>query len=243
MTNLFDLIRTAQGGAAFDNLAQAFGLSTEDTRKAVAALVPAFAMGLQRSAASPEAMDALVRMMATGAFSGAYTDPKTAFSKRSRDTGADALATMFGSPDYVARVSEQAAALSGVAGEATGKMLPILASTLMDGMAMMGARMNASGGVGGGGGRDAPTPEVTRSRATKPADMPAANPWEAMFAAMMGAPPKPEPEPEPDPPSDPQAAAEAAFDAYRKMIDAGREMQDAQIAMMRSMMEGFFGRR
>ncbi|MGP9820248.1 DUF937 domain-containing protein [Salinarimonas sp. NSM] len=232
MTNLFDLIRTAQGGAAFDNLAKAFGLSTEDTRKAVAALVPAFAMGLQRSAASPESMDALVRMMATGAFSGAWSDPKTAFSQRSRDTGADALATMFGSPDYVTRVSEQAAALSGVAGEATGKMLPILASTLMDGMAMMGAQLNAAGG-----GADRPRPSA------KPAPAPAANPWEDMFATMMGAPPKPEPEPEPDPPSDPQAAAEAAFDAYRKLIDAGREMQDAQIAMMRAMMEGFWGKR
>ncbi|WP_029030486.1 DUF937 domain-containing protein [Salinarimonas rosea] len=233
MTNLFDLMRTAQGGAAFDNLSKAFGLSTEETQKAVAALVPAFAMGLQRSAARPEAMDALVRMMAGGAFAGAWADPKTAFSQRSRDTGADALTTMFGSPDYVKRVSEQAAALSGVAGEATGKMLPILASTLMDGMAMMGAQMNAAGG-----GAAKPRPEP----APPP---PSGNPWEDMFASMMGAPPKPAPEPEPEPelPGDPQAAAEAAFDAWRKMIDAGREMQDAQIAMMRAMMEGVWGKR
>ncbi|MGJ3263885.1 MAG: DUF937 domain-containing protein [Salinarimonas sp.] len=230
MTNLFDLMRTAQGGAAFDNFANAFGLSLEETQKAVAALVPAFAMGLQRSAATPEAMDALVRMMASGAFAGAYTDPKTAFSQRSRDTGADALTKMFGSPDYVQRVSEQAAALSGVAGEATGRMLPILASTLMDGMAQMGAQMNAAG--------------AAAKPAAKPTAPPASNPWEDMFASMMGAPPKPAPEPEPTPaPGDPQAAAEAAFDAYRKLIDAGREMQDAQIAMMRMMMEGFWGKR
>ena len=232
MTNLFDLMRQAQGGAAFDNFSKAFGLSLEETQKAVAALVPAFAMGLQRSAATPEAMDALVRMMATGAFAGAYTDPKAAFSQRSRETGADALAKMFGSPDYVRRISEQAAALSGVAGEAMGKMLPILASTLMDGMAQMGAQMNAAGAGA--------KPAQAKPAQAKPA---AGNPWEDMFATMMGAPPKPEPEPEPAPPGDPQAAAEAAFDAYKKMIDAGREMQDAQIAMMRAMMEGFWGRK
>lgn len=227
MTNLFDLMRQAQGGAAFDNFSKAFGLSLDDTRKAVAALVPAFAMGLQRSAATPEAMDGLVRMMATGAFAGAYTDPKAAFSQRSHDTGADALTKMFGSPDYVKRISDQAAALAGVAGEATGKMLPILASTLMDGMAQMGAQMNAAGA------------------SAKPAPQPAppSNPWEDMFASMMGAPPRPEPEPEPAPPADAQAAAAVAFDAYKKMIDAGREMQDAQVAMMKAMVEGFWGKR
>lgn len=231
MTNLFDLMRQAQGGAAFDNFSKAFGLSLDETQKAVAALVPAFAMGLQRSAATPDAMEALVRMMATGAFAGAYTDPTAAFSQRSRDTGADALTKMFGSPDYVKRISDQAAALAGVAGEATGKMLPILASTLMDGMAQMGAQMNAAGG---------PKPAAAKPAAPPPGS---ANPWEDMFASMMGAPPKPEPEPEPAPPADAQAAAEIAFDAYRKMIDAGREMQDAQIAMMKAMMEGFFGRK
>lgn len=233
MTNLFDLLRQAQGGSAFENFSKTFGLSLDETQKAVAALVPAFAMGLQRSAAQPEAMEALVRMMAQGAFAGAWQDPKAAFSPKARETGEDALATMFGSPAYVARIAEQAAALSGVAGEATGKMLPILATTLMDGMAQMSARANAANAA---------------TERPKPAGKPAAtgaNPWEDVFATMMGAPPKPEPEPEPepDPHADAQAAAEGAFEAMRKMIDAGREMQDAQIAMMKAMMEGFWGRK
>lgn len=234
MTNLFDLLRQAQGGSAFDNISQAFGLSIEETQKAVAALVPAFAMGLQRSAAQPETMDALVRMMAQGAFAGAFQDPKTAFSPRAAETGRDALATMFGSPDYVKRVADQAATLSGVAGEATGRMLPILTSMLMDGMARMGAAANAAGGAG-----DRPQP--TRKAEAKPAE----NPWEDMFATMMGAPPKPQPEPEPDPSPDDAAkdAAENAFAAMQKMIDAGREMQDAQMAMVKAMMEGFWGKR
>ena len=221
-------MRQAQGGAAFDNFSKAFGLSLEETQKAVAALVPAFAMGLQRSAATPEAMEALVRMMATGAFRRRLYRPEgRLLATLARHGRGRAHQKMFGSPDYVRQVSDQAAALAGVAGEATGKMLPILASTLMDGMARMGAQMNAAGA------------------GAKPAAQPAppSNPWEDMFASMMGAPPKPEPEPEPAPPADAQAAAEVAFDAYRKMIDAGREMQDAQIAMMKAMMEGFWGRK
>ncbi|WP_349370370.1 DUF937 domain-containing protein [Salinarimonas sp.] len=232
MTNLFDMMRQAQGGAAFENVSKAFGLSLEETQKAVAALVPAFAMGLQRSAAHPETMDALARLMATGAFAGAYTDPKAAFSPRSRETGESALAALFGSPDYARRVADQAAALSGVAGEATGRMLPILTAMLMDGM----ARMGAAGGQGGGQAA-APKPKAA-SGATE-------NPWEEIFSTMMGAPPRPEPEPET--PQDPQAAAQAAseeaFLAMRKMIDAGREMQDAQMAMVKAMMEGFWGRK
>lgn len=242
MTNLFDLLRQAQGGSAFDNLAQAFGLSLEETHKAVAALVPAFAMGLQRSAAQPETMETLVRMMAQGAFAGAFQDKTTAFSPRAAETGRDALATMFGSPDYVKRVAEQAASLSGVAGEATGRMLPILTTMLMDGMARMGAAANAMPGVGGGGGGD--RPRATSARA-EPTRKPAENPWEEMFATMMGAPPKPEPEPEPEPSPDAAAkdAAETAFAAMQKMIDAGREMQDAQMAMVKAMMDGFWGKR
>ena len=49
MKNLFDLMREAQGGAAFETMSQAFGLSMEETRKAVAALVPAFAAGRSTS--------------------------------------------------------------------------------------------------------------------------------------------------------------------------------------------------
>ena len=62
---------------------------------------------------------------------------------------------------------------------------------------------------------------------------------------MMGAPPKPEAGARPAPPAgNAQAAAEGRpSTTYRKMIDAGREMQDAQIAMMKAMMEGFWGRK
>ncbi|GGK45305.1 DUF937 domain-containing protein [Salinarimonas ramus] len=236
MTNLFDLMRAAQGGAAFDNFATNLGLSTEETQKAVAALVPAFAMGLQRSAARPEAMDALARMMASGAFAGAWQDAAAAFAPRTRETGSDAAATLFGSREHAARVADQAAALSGVAGEATGRMLPILAAMLMDGMARMGPPSAES----------AAAKEPSRRETPRASSDAAGNPWEAMFATMMGAPPKPAPEPEPsapEPEKDAQAAAEDAFAAMRKMIDAGREMQDAQLAMIKAMMDGFLGRK
>ncbi len=114
-------------------------------------------------------------------------------------------------------------------------MLPILASTLMDGMAQMSAQMNAAGAATKQSAARSASPEPERRAAT------GANPWEDLFAGMLGTPPKPEPEPEPH--DDAHAAAEGAFEAYRKMIDAGREMQDAQIAMMKAMMGGFFGKR
>jgi hypothetical protein len=50
MFNLLEIMQAAQGGNAYNNLAQQFGIGTEQAQKAVEALLPAMSMGLQQQA-------------------------------------------------------------------------------------------------------------------------------------------------------------------------------------------------
>ncbi len=66
MYTLLDLMRAAQGGAAMENMSRQFGLSVDQTRRSLEALMPAFALGFQRNAADPTGFANLLRMMGSG---------------------------------------------------------------------------------------------------------------------------------------------------------------------------------
>ena len=53
MFNLNDILQSAQGGEAINNIAQRFGLSPEQAQAAVQALIPALSAGLTKAAANP----------------------------------------------------------------------------------------------------------------------------------------------------------------------------------------------
>ena len=57
--NILEAILDAQGGATARQAGAAVGLSREDTRSALSALVPALAAGLHRNASSSGGLDAL----------------------------------------------------------------------------------------------------------------------------------------------------------------------------------------
>ena len=71
--NFFDLMRT-DGGLGMDAAARQFGLSQADAQRAFAALMPAFALGMQRNAADPAGFANLMRMMSPP-FAGAQPPP------------------------------------------------------------------------------------------------------------------------------------------------------------------------
>ncbi len=54
MFNLSDILQSAQGGQAIDNIAQRFGLSPEQAQAAVQALIPAISAGLTKAATNPQ---------------------------------------------------------------------------------------------------------------------------------------------------------------------------------------------
>jgi hypothetical protein len=133
MFTLLDLMRAAQGGAAMENMSRQFGLSVDQTRRSMEALMPAFALGFQRNAADPTGFANLLGMMGTGHYAGFFEQPGMAFSPRARREGDDILGRLFG-PEVSRQVADQAAAWAGVAPEVMSRMMPTVATMLMGGL-------------------------------------------------------------------------------------------------------------
>src|SRR5215217_5823332 len=112
MVNWFDLMRQAQGGSALDNLSRQFGLSAQQTSAALAALMPAFAMGLQHAAADPNAMGRLFQSMMRGPYPAFWESAASAYSPQAKREGEQLLDQLFGSDEVSRRVARQAAQFS-----------------------------------------------------------------------------------------------------------------------------------
>lgn len=237
MFNLFDIMRTAQGGAAFDNMGRQFGLSPQDTQRAVEALLPAFAMGLQRSATNPTGFANLMSLMGAGRPATFFDHAQQAFSPQAQAQGNDVLGQLFGTPDASRRIADQAAAWSGVGASAVQQMMPVVAAMLMGGMAKTAAAQatapdprspfEAWAGVMGRmlGGDPAPPP---------PPPPAPANPWLDMMQAMTGQkPPKPPPAPKP--------AAPNPFEIWGQLFQTGRDVGEQHVASLRNIVDTVWG--
>jgi hypothetical protein len=209
MLNFIEILRDAQNGQAIDNFAGNFGLSEEQTRQAIAALLPAFAVGFQQAQSRPDHLRDLTDAMARGVYAPFFESAARAYSRDARKRGEEALAALFGSPDLARDLAGRSAELAGLSRETLNTMMPYLASTLM-------------GGV------------ENKANVRKPKTE-EANPYEAMFSAMFGV--EPEPEPAPPPKSETEQAVEAMFGQWEQFLRLGREMQDTQMRMLRSMFD------
>lgn len=124
MFNLFDLLQ-AQGGMYPNGFGQQFGLSQDQTRRAMEALMPALTLGLQRNAAAdPTGFTQMFGLMDPASFTSAQAKPQM-----------DALMRqLFGSQHLSQAVLQQAAAVSGVATPALRQMLPVMAGMVVAGI-------------------------------------------------------------------------------------------------------------
>ena len=141
MMNLFEIMQAAQGGRAVGNLSQQFGLSPQQTQGALEALLPAFSMGLQNQAQSPDMLSQLAGMMA-GAQGG-----QQAFEDANGD-GADVLGQLFGSKEMSRAVADQASMMSGVSATVLKSMLPVVASMIMGGLFKSASNQGLGGILG-----------------------------------------------------------------------------------------------
>lgn len=140
MQNLYDVLADAQNGEAMAKLGREYGLSPQQTRAAVAALLPAISMGLKRSTATPEGLGDLFALMGTQPdLYAMYDDPRAAFSREGQSAGNAALARMFGSPDASRAIANQAQQLSGISSAILKKLLPVIAGILISGLARSGS--------------------------------------------------------------------------------------------------------
>jgi hypothetical protein len=203
MVNWFDLMRQAQGGDGLQNFARQFGLSPQQTNAAIAAMMPAFAMGLQRAATDPGAMAQLFKVMSGGHFPNFWESPSQAFTPQARQEGKDLLDQLFGSDEVSRRVAHQAAAFSGVGVDVLQQMLPLVAGIVAGGFAKLAASHGAalSSLAGSAGGPD-------------PSGQAGAGAWADLWSQWMGVRAEPKAEPAPAP----EAKSEAPLHAFEEMM-------------------------
>jgi hypothetical protein len=130
--NLNDIIQAAQGGQGINNLAARFGLTPEQAQAAVQAMIPAFSMGLQRTAQDTGGLGGILSQMMNGMHQGSYTDPTQAGA--ATGAGGNVLGQIFGSPQVTAQISQQAAQATGLSPQVLQQMMPVIASMVMGGL-------------------------------------------------------------------------------------------------------------
>ena len=104
MANLYDILASAQHGDALAELGDQFGLTPQQTKAAVAALLPAISIGLKRATETPEGLlgELFSVMGRQPELFAMYDNPSAAFSRDGREAGNALLAKMFGTPDEAA---------------------------------------------------------------------------------------------------------------------------------------------
>lgn len=269
MINLFELMRQAQGGAALEAMAKQAGVSTQQAQAAVEALMPAFAVGLQRNAADPNGLAGLLGLLGSGRYNSFFQSPDNAFPPDASAWGEHALKQFFGGADVTRTIASQGAAMSGLAPQVIQQLMPFIAGVVVGGMvhaaATQGAAKTASPQapnpfeIFGASflGRTPPEPE-------KPAPAPQAQPLPNPFADMFGmlfsgakpaseidlperdparasAPPAPEtPQPSSSPTgSEAEDEPRSAGAFLDKMMETGLDVQAQQIESWKRILEAF----
>src|SRR5918998_1375684 len=191
MFTLFDLMRAAQGGAAMENMSRQFGLSVDQTRRSMEALMPAFALGFQRNAADPTGFANLLRMMGSGQYAGFFEQPGMAFSPRARNEGNNILGQIFG-PEVSRQIAEQSAAWAGIAPDIMRQMMPTVAAMLMGGLYKSAATEGLADMFEQFAQALRGDTPAAKTQVRHDAGGPAQDPfsaWTNMFGAMWGGPP------------------------------------------------------
>lgn len=152
--NMYDMIAQAQGGKAFSNLGNQFGLSEEQTAEAVRQLLPAFSTGLKRNTANPEGIGSLLEALGGGRHERYYDDEQVFADNNARDDGENILGHVLGSKDVSRAAAQRASEQTGIGSELLKKMLPYIATMVMGALAKNGQNPLGSilGQVLGGGG-------------------------------------------------------------------------------------------
>jgi len=134
MLPLFEMMMQAQNGAALEALARQLNLAQEQTTKAIAALMPAFAAAFRKNAADPANFTALLQAIGSGSYAPYFEDIGKAFTADGLADGGQLIERLFGSREVADAIAAQAAQMTGIGRDVYQKMMPVLADMLMGGL-------------------------------------------------------------------------------------------------------------
>lgn len=134
MSNLYEILQSAQGGQAIENLAKQFDISTEEAEAAARELVPALSAALLDKTSDPDKLDGVVGLLGETQHFAAFADPAAAQSEQTTQKGDEIVARLFGSSQLDELVIGRAAAATGLRPELLMQMLPVISSILLGGV-------------------------------------------------------------------------------------------------------------
>jgi hypothetical protein len=135
MFNLNDILQSAQGGQAINNIAQRFGLSPEQAQAAVQALIPALSAGLTKAAANPGSLGSVISAVTDSTHQASFNDPNTAQSPAATQKSSDTLSQILGSNHIIQQIVQRASAVTGIRPDILMQMLPVIATIAIGGIA------------------------------------------------------------------------------------------------------------
>lgn len=154
MFNLFELMtQQAQGQSPAEMLARQFGVSPPQAESAIDALLPAFALVLQRRLQDPTAWPKLFQIFAVAQQQTMMETAMKAMAPQqpAPTMGGDLAGMMFGSQEVARQIAAQAAAMTGMQPQVLQEMMTTMATSIAEAMGKtmaeqgMGAWMRAMG--------------------------------------------------------------------------------------------------
>ena len=187
MLPLMEMMMQAGGGQSLDRFASQFGMSREQTEKAMEALMPAFSEGLKRNMADPTGFARFMGALYGGHHASYFDQPETAFSESGIAEGNAILGHLFGSKELSRAVAAQAAQMSGLSQTIMKQMLPMLAPMVLGGLfKQMSGQGPAQAGASAANPFGPILEQMMGGGRTSPDASPAGNPWTDMLEQMMG---------------------------------------------------------
>jgi hypothetical protein len=142
--NMLETILGAQNGAAVRQIGAQLGLPEDRTAAALTALVPAFAAGLQRNAASADGLESLLGALSGGGHAQYLENPATLSQPDAIADGNGILGHVFGSKEVSRQIAGRAAAQTGIGADVLKRMLPMVAALAMGTLARQSSASTAT---------------------------------------------------------------------------------------------------
>lgn len=237
--NLQDILQSAQGGKAIDNLAQQFGLSPQETQSAVNALLPALSMGFNKQAQNPGALSNILGEITSGSHTQMYDSDGDGIPDTAQTQGHQALNSLFGSKDVTNQVASQAANSTGISSNVLQQMLPVIATMVMGGV----ARQMQNQGFGGILGQLAGALTQGGQAGAAPGQAgggPLGNILGGLLGGILGGGNQQQQTASPSSPAQPSAAApqvQAGLDSLRNMFQPGTQVSGQHQSALQSILE------
>ncbi|MEO0467537.1 MAG: DUF937 domain-containing protein [Pseudomonadota bacterium] len=129
--NLFEMINSAQGGGATQQLGQQLGLNQDQTNMALKALLPALSAGLKANTSKPGGVQALLGALQNGQHEQYLDQPERLSQPETVNDGNAILGHLFGSKEVSRSVASAASQKTGIGDDILKMALPMVASMVM----------------------------------------------------------------------------------------------------------------